>query len=174
MNRLFERLLAALNMIASVWILFLVALISADVVGRSALNQPVPGVPEIVKFSIVAMVWLQMGYVLRSGAHLRTMLGLKALPVLGRRVVLFLNSVIGMAVLLLVAWLGWSETLHTWEVGAFEGEHPVRIPMWPIWAIMVGGAALTSVQYLLDALRVVYARPEMVEAQEAAGAELIQ
>ena len=157
MGRAFAALLATLNTFASVWVLFLVGLISADVIGRGAFNAPIPGVPEIVKFSIVGMVWLQMAYTLRAGKHLRTTMVLALLPRIGQRGVLVLNSLVGIAMFSFIAWLGWIEMGKSWEIGAFEGEHPVRIPIAPLWGILVGGAALTTIQFLLEAIR--YARP---------------
>ena len=153
MDRLFGGLLSGLNMLASLWVLVLVALISADVIGRGAFNSPIPGVPEIVKFSIVGMVWLQMAYTLRAGKHLRTTVGLARMPGAGQRAVLVLNALVGVAMFALIAWLGADEMEASWRFGAFEGEHPVRIPMWPIWALLVVGACLTAIQYALDALR---------------------
>lgn len=171
MGRLFQTLLASLNTVASLWVLFLVFLISADVTGRAFLNAPIPGVPEIVKFSIVGMVWLWMAYALRSGAHLRTTLVLAALPRTGQRLVLFLNSLAGVVLFALIAWLAWIELGKSYEIGAFEGEDPVRIPIWPIWGILVGGAVLTVVQFVLDAVRYLVAGPRPEETSEVAQVE---
>ena len=133
------------NTLASVWVLFIVGLISADVIGRAAFNSPLPGVPEIVRFSIVGMVWLQMAYTLRSGNHLRTDAVPRPHAARSRqRAVLIANSLVGIGLFVLIAWLGWIEMAKSFEIGAFEGEHPVRIPVWPVWAILVGGAALTA------------------------------
>ena len=74
MQRLFASLLALSNSVASLWVMALMLLITADVVGRGFFNMPIPGVPEIVKFSIVAMFWLQIAYTLRTGKHLRATL----------------------------------------------------------------------------------------------------
>ena len=41
-SRPFHALLAGLNSLASVWVLFLVALISADVIGRAGFNRRSP------------------------------------------------------------------------------------------------------------------------------------
>lgn len=171
MERQFGGLLAGLNTIASLWVLFLVGLISADVIGRGGFNAPIPGVPEIVKFSIVGMLWLQMAYTLRAGKHLRTTLVLALMSRAGQRSILVLNSVVGAALFSLVAWLGWIEMVKSWEVGAFEGEHPVRIPIWPLWGILVGGAALTVVQFLLDAWRYAWRGPDPAELSEVSSAE---
>lgn len=152
-DRLFGGLVSALNIVASLWVLVLVALISADVIGRGGFNSPIPGVPEIVKFSIVGMLWLQMAYTLRAGKHLRTTIGLALMPAAARRAVLVLNALIGVAMFVFIAWLGAEEMVTSWEISAFEGEHPVRIPVAPLWAVLVAGACLTAIQYGLDALR---------------------
>jgi len=166
MSRAFHNLLAGMNTLASVWVLLIVALVSADVIGRVAFNAPLPGVPEIVRFSIVGMVWLQMAYTLRSGNHLRTTLFLGRMPGVARRAVLIANSLVGVGLFVLIAWLGWIELAKTYEIGAFEGEHPVRIPVWPVWAILVGGAALTAVQFALDAVRYLTEGPRASELSD--------
>ncbi len=171
MGRQFGSLLAGLNTFASVWVLFLVGLISADVIGRGAFNAPIPGVPEIVKFSIVGMLWLQMAYTLRARKHLRTTLVLALMPRLGQRTVLILNSLVGAVLFSLIAWLGWIEMAKSWEIGAFEGEHPVRIPIWPLWGILVGGAGLTVAQFALDAWRYVSRGPDAAELSEMPSTE---
>lgn len=153
MDRLFGGLVSGMNVVASVWVLALMALISADVIGRGGFNSPIPGVPEIVKFSIVAMVWLQMAYTLRAGKHLRTTIGLALMPAAGQRAVLVLNALVGVAMFACIAWLSVDELATSWEFDTFEGAHPVRILVWPLWAVLVAGASLTAIQYALDALR---------------------
>jgi TRAP-type C4-dicarboxylate transport system permease small subunit len=170
MNRGFHNLLAGLNTLASIWVLFIVLLVSADVICRGAFNAPIPGVPEIVRFSIVGMVWLQMAYTLRSGNHLRTTLALGRMPPVAQRAVLIANSLVGVGLFALITWLGWIEMIKTWEIGAFEGEHPVRIPIWPIWGILVGGAALTALQFALDAVRYLREGPRPSELSDVADA----
>jgi len=153
MDRLFGGLVSGMNVVASVSVLALMALISADVIGRGGFNSPIPGVPEIVKFSIVAMVWLQMAYTLRVRKHLRTTIGLALMPAAGQRAVLVLNSLVGVAMFACIAWLSVDELASSWEFDSFEGAYPVRIPVWPLWAVLVAGASLTAIQYALDALR---------------------
>lgn len=149
----FGSLLAGCNAVASLVVMFLMALITTDVVMRSFFNAPIPGVPEIVKFAIVGMFWLQVAYTLRTRKHLRTTLLLGALPRPLQIGVLVLNSLIGAAMFFFIAWLATNETIKTWEIGAFEGEHPVRIPIWPLWGILVAGAVMTAIQFLLDIWR---------------------
>jgi TRAP-type mannitol/chloroaromatic compound transport system permease small subunit len=70
-----------------------------------------------------------------------------------------------------IAWLGWSEMATSFEIGAFEGEHPVRIPVWPLWAVLVAGAMLTAIQFVLDAVRYLVHGPSQVELDSVEPAE---
>lgn len=149
MERAFNALLAGLNAFASLWILFLVALISADVIGRGVFNWPLPGVPEIARLSLVAVFWLQVAYTLRIGSHLRTTVLLDRLSEPARRTVLVLNAVFGTSLFAAIAYWAFFDAVRAWETDEFEGEHPVRIPTWPLWWSLVIGAVLTSIQYLI-------------------------
>ena len=75
------------------------------------------------------------------------------MPRAGQRAVLVLNALVGIAMFAFIAWLGAAEMVASWEVGAFEGEQPVRIPVAPLWAVLVVGACLTAIQFAPDALR---------------------
>ena len=63
----FETLLSGLNSIGTLWIFLLMVVISIDVIGRTAFNAPLPGVLELVRLSIVGIVFIQLGHTLRAG-----------------------------------------------------------------------------------------------------------
>lgn len=158
----FGRLLSALNFTASLLIVAIMLLITTDVLGRALFSLPLHGVPELTKFSIVCMVWLQMAYTLRAREHLRSNLILRVMPRLGQRTILLLNAAMGALMMFLIAYYSYPEMLRSWRIGAFEGEHPVRIPTWPIWSIVVIGSALTSIEYAYQAIQALLGRGEEV------------
>lgn len=164
---MFGRLQSAMNLVAALIIVGLMALISVDVIGRAAFSMPLYGVPEITKFAIICMVWLQMAFTLRTGGHLRSTLILDRLPVGGRRAVLALNSLVGAGVMALIAWYGWPELVRAYQLGVFEGEHPVRVPVWPIWAVLVLGAAATATEYLGQAVLALLGKADTAAAPPA-------
>lgn len=170
--RWFGGLLATCNNIASLVVVFLMLLISADVFLRGGFNSPIPGVPEIVKFAIVGMFWLQVAYCLRARKHLRTTILLGALPRGAQIGVLILNALVGAAMFGFIAWLGWAETLKSYDIGAFEGEYPVRIPIWPLWGILVFGAVTTTIQFILDIFRYLTEGPARDEISEVVEVEI--
>lgn len=153
-GRLFGALLDRLNLLSSLGIMLLILLISADVIGRSFFSAPIPGVPEIVRFAVVCMFWMQMAYVLRTGGHLRTTLLFSLFPPLVQRIVLVANALVGGGLMALIVWFGWPELVGSYAIGEFEGAHPVRILVWPIWAIILLGAGLTAVQFAIHLVKV--------------------
>ena len=156
MQNLFERLLVTLNALASLTVVALMLLIVGDVLGRRLFDSPIAGVPEIVKVAIVGMVWLQFAHTLRSGRHLRSNLIFGSLPTVGKRIIYALNCAAGVTVFALIVWYAHDDVLKTFSAGIFEGEHPVRIPVWPIWSLVVLGAALMTVEYFIQLVDVVF------------------
>jgi len=155
---LYHRFLSTLNFTASILIVAIMLVITTDVAGRAFFGRPLYGVPELTKFSVVCMVWLQMAYTLRTGKHLRSTLLLNMMGGPGRRVVLVVNCILGAVLMGMIAYYSYPEMLRAWRIGAFEGEHPVRIPTWPIWAIVVGGSALTAIEYPWQAVSLAIGR----------------
>lgn len=155
MERKFEALLDKLNTLAGLMIVGLMLLIATDVIGRALFNTPLAGVPEIVKVAIVAIVWLQIAYALRSGTHLRSSMLFSALPFRAQQAIYALNCLVGITVFGLIAWYSHDDVLKTFRNGIFEGEDPVRILVWPIWFALVLGATLTMLEYLIQLFKTI-------------------
>lgn len=150
---LFEGLNARLSFLGSIWIATLMVLITVDVVGRAFLSITVYGVPEIVKVSIVGLVWLQMAYTLQIGGHLQSRLVLDRLSPRLRMALELFGFFLGSIVFILIVYSSWNGMMNAWEIGAYEGEHPVRVPTAPIFTIVVIGAALTAIQFVILTVR---------------------
>jgi TRAP-type C4-dicarboxylate transport system permease small subunit len=155
MLRIHHGLMAVLNAIGTAWVAAITVLICADVIGRALFSFPIIGVPEIVKVSVVAIVWLQMAHTLKIGGHLRSDVLLGRLPPRGRAVVNLLAYALGALVFGLLVFSGWDTMILAWEIGEFEGEEPVRVPTYPLRSIVLLGAGLTSLQFLLMAAEVI-------------------
>ncbi|MDH3319891.1 MAG: TRAP transporter small permease [Betaproteobacteria bacterium] len=143
--------MAGLNAIGSVWVAAITVLVCADILGRLLFQYPLVGVPEIVKVSIVAIVWLQIPHTLKTGGHLRSDIVLRFLSGRSRAAVDLFAYVLGALVFGLLVYSGWDTMIQAWELGEFEGELPVRVPTYPLRSIVLLGAALTALQFLLMA-----------------------
>lgn len=157
--KLFHRLLSALNIAGAAWVVFLMLLITTDVCGRAFLGSPLFGVPEIVKISVVGLVWCMMPHTLKIGAHLRSTILLDRMPPTLNRSVEILSCVLGIAMFALIVYSGWDKMIEAWQIGEFEGEEPMRVPTYPIRSMVVFGAALTSLQFLVMLVEQVRGRP---------------
>lgn len=151
----FARVIGVMNAVGTLWIIGLMILINADIFGRGALNHPIAGVPELVAFSIVGIVFLQLAHTLRSGSMTRSDV---LLTVLERRAprarlaLLSLFHLVGGVLMLLIAWKYWSTVVAAWL-------HPERnfmgnpgfftIPQWPLFILVFLGIVATAIQFLL-------------------------
>lgn len=141
--------MAVLNAVGTAWVAAITVLICADILGRALFSRPIIGVPEIVKVSVVAIVWLQMAHTLAIGGHLRSDVVLGRLSPRSRALVNLVAYSLGVTVFGLLVYSGWHTMIVAWELGEFEGEEPVRVPTYPLRSIVLLGAALTALQFLL-------------------------
>jgi len=155
----FSRLIGVMNALGTIWIIGLMVLINADIFGRTAMNAPIAGVPELVLFSIVGIVFLQLAHTLRSGSMTRSDVLLNLLERKAPRVrflLLGLFNMTGAVLLAIVAWKFWPHLAQAWEFPArhFMGNPGFfTIVQWPLFAIMLAGIVATTIQFLLMALR---------------------
>lgn len=148
-SRFISHFIGAMNAIGTAWVGLITVLVTCDIVGRVAFNSPITGVPEIVKVSIVAIAWMQMAYTLRIGGHLRSEIILDRLPSKGKAIVNLMAYSMGAFIFAMVIFSGWGNMIESWRIGEFEGELPVRVPTYPVRTLLLLGAALTSIQFLI-------------------------
>jgi TRAP-type mannitol/chloroaromatic compound transport system permease small subunit len=154
----FARLLGAMNAIGTLWIIALMVLINADILGRSLLSKPIAGVPELVAFSIVGIVFLQLAHTLRSGAMTRSDVLLSVLErraPAARLVLLGLFHLVGAVLLAIIAWKFWPSVAQAWQSPQrhFMGNPGFfTIPQWPLFALIFIGIVATSVQFMVMTL----------------------
>ncbi len=147
--KLLHGLMASLNVVGAIWVLLIMLLITVDVTGRAFFNSPLFGVPEIVKISVVGLVWCQMAHTLKIGAHLRSTILVDRMPPAVRRVVEIVSCLMGAIMFGLIVYSGWDTMIESWRIGEFEGEEPVRVPTAPVRSLVLIGATLTAIQFLI-------------------------
>jgi TRAP-type C4-dicarboxylate transport system permease small subunit len=147
--RVMHGLMAGMNALGTAWICIITVIICSDILGRLLFNYPLIGVPEIVKVSVVALVWLQMAHTLRIGGHIRSDVILDRLSPRGRALVNVVAALLGTFVFGFIAIAGWPNMIEGWRIGEFEGELPVRVPTYPVRTILILGAALTCFEFIV-------------------------
>ena len=143
-----------MNSLGTFWVFCLMFLICADVLGRFLFNSPIRGVAEIVGYSIVAAVFLQFANTLHVGRFTRAEILIEWLendrPVSGHAF-MALFHLLGAAVFALIAHGTFPKFLDAWrenEITGVPGDFTFQI--WPFLAIVVFGAAVTGVEFLLQ------------------------
>jgi TRAP-type C4-dicarboxylate transport system permease small subunit len=146
--RLTDRLTKLMMILGAVWAFVLCFFILADIIFR-ALNMPISGTKEIVANSVVIIVFMQVGYAVRSGSMLRADFLVIMLPQIMQRMLLILALLVGAAFFLFLLKSGIKPALRSFANSEFDGEGALRVPVWPArFAILLGGG-LAGINYLL-------------------------
>ena len=132
-------------------------LICADVAGRYLFSAPIKGAAEMVGYSIVTAVFLQMASTLRAGRFTRVEMLIE--PLEARRpgaghALTAVYHLIGAAVFGAIAWGTWPKLADAWRHDEITGTPGVFVFLiWPFLAAIVFGAAVTAVEFLIQFLR---------------------
>jgi len=151
------RVIVVMNALGSIWIAALMILINADVISREALTAPIRGVSEIVALSIVGIVFLQIAHTLWSGGIPRSDSLIERLvrtrPAIGHGLDALFNLA-GAAVMAILCWASWPYFLRAFEEAEYVGAlGDFTAPTWPIRLIILIGSGVTSLTFLVLALR---------------------
>lgn len=151
--RAFGALTEILNGIGTAWIFGLLVLINSDIGARALFNAPVAGVPEIVKLSIVGIVFLQAPHALRTGCLTRADVLYDLIqarhPRLGAALD-FLFNLTGATLFTIIFFVSVPYFTLAWSADLFIGtEGGFTAPTWPIKLITLIGCVVMSTQFLL-------------------------
>jgi len=136
------------NAVGTIVVLILVLVLNADVIARGVFNDPFRGVHEVVQFSMVLIVYLQLPDVIRvdrltrsDGFHALIGERYPAVGVLMGRLV-----DIGAAIMMvLIAIAMWPEFVDAWETNHFFGTPGIfTAPWWPVRLVIVFSAVLCA------------------------------
>ena len=146
-----------LNIIGSLLILMLMVVIGLDVARRNLMGLPVPGVPEIVTLSIVAIVFLQVPQALKDGRLTRTEtleFFLEANHPRSLRLVRSLFDLIGIAVVAVIVSMTVPLLVDAWRTDDYIGSiGSFTAPTWPVKAAIVVGGAFMILQFVAGIVR---------------------
>lgn len=147
-----KRIAMAANVCGTLVVLALVVIVNVDVVARGVFDSPFRGSVEVVQFSMVLIVFLQLPDVVRVNRLTRSD-GL--LAVMGHRnpnVARWLSKLInGISATLmgLIAYAIWPEFIEAWETDDFFGTPGVfTAPWWPVKLAIFFSAVLCCLIWL--------------------------
>jgi TRAP-type C4-dicarboxylate transport system permease small subunit len=150
--RLLNGLAIAANTVGALVVVALVAVLNYDVVARGVFSAPFHGAVEVVQFSVVLIVFLQLPDVVRVGRLTRSdgfllVLGKNRprLATLTRRIA----DSVSATLMLLIAIAIWPEFTEAWGRGDYFGIPGVfTAPWWPVKLTIFFSACLCTALFV--------------------------
>lgn len=164
-ERWLGRLSSAMNALATAWIGAIMFVAVADVLvreisaplgrlfGADVSGIQVHGTHEIVRWSIVAIVFLQLPACLRMGKHIRSDFVLGLVPRTCAKLLDLVAHTLGLGVFAVIAAASWPNTVRAWRMGEWEGEGAIRFPVYPMRTILLFGSVVLALAFLARAVR---------------------
>jgi TRAP-type C4-dicarboxylate transport system permease small subunit len=150
--RFSDQLSKFLMIVAAIWALCLSILIVADIIGNNLYGHAIPGVREIVISSIVMIVYLQLGFAIRSHSMLRADSLVQVMPRTLQRIVLGIGYALGATFFFMVLSGAIAPAVWAWTTSEFWGEGALRVPVWPTRFVILLGCSLAILNYFVAAL----------------------
>ena len=156
-SKIADKIAIFANAAGTLVVLGLVVVVNYDIFARGLFNLPFRGAIEVVQFSMVLIVFLQLPDVVRVGRLTRsdgllTMLGPRYPRVAHtlRRIIDFISAVI----MALITVAIFPEFLEMWETKDFFGIPGVfTAPWWPIKLTILCSAALCTLLFFFSVIR---------------------
>jgi len=156
-NQIFGWVVDAMNAAGSLLILLIALIICIDVAYRNIVGEAIPGVTEVLSFSVVMIVFLQATSALRSGKFVRADMLITPLiswkPRIGYSL-LMLFDLLGAVVMLIIFYGSLPLMMRAWSQSLFFGIPGVfTAPEWPIRVAVVAGCFMLAIQFLIFAYK---------------------
>ncbi len=156
LSKLASGIAISANAAGTLVVLLLVLVVNYDVVARGIFNKPFLGAVEVVQFSMVLIVFLQLPDVVRVGRLTRSDGFLTVLegrhPKAGktiRRIINFISGIF-MALIAIAIWPEFTEMFETRDYFGIPGVFTA--PWWPIKLTIFLSAGLCTLIFLLKVL----------------------
>lgn len=156
LSRVANFLAIASNALGTLVVLALVVILNVDVIARGVFSAPIPGTYEMVQFSVVLIVFLQLADVVRvdrltrSDGFLNLLRGSRPRLTANLRRIINALSAIFMG---LIAYITFPEFLHMWDTQDYFGVPGLfTLPWWPVKLVIALGTALSCLIFLLKVI----------------------
>ena len=151
----FSSLLAYLGAFA---LFVMMALTTADVVGRYLFNTPILGVFELTEFLVLILIFSFLAYTQSHKSHVSVELLVNRLPGKIQVYIEIVDHVVCLLLMALITWMGFDKALELLEVG--EASPNLGIPDYPFVFFLVLGSAVMCIEYIRDLIRLFGSRKE--------------
>lgn len=141
------KLSAGSNIVGTIWIFVIMFIMTGDVFGRLLFNSPIAGTPEIVRVSLVGILFLQLADTFWTGRVIRCDVITNKMSPKGRTVIDIISYLLGTAMFVILFIASLPATIQVWKLLEYEGEGALRIPIYPIRTLILIGSGLTAILF---------------------------
>jgi len=148
LDALREKLQTINRCVAGVGACFLIPLMlitAADVVGRDVFNHPIPGVIESSQYLLAVSILLGLAYTQQIKGHVGVSILVSRLSARAQLMVSLFGSLLGLFLFILLAWQGLVVGLEKKTVSDM-----LRVPQYPFRLLVAVAAFLTFLELLID------------------------
>src|SRR5690349_4661421 len=136
-------------------------LICADITARTAFDDPIAGVTEMVSLSLVGCVFLQLAHAVLHGRLMRVEMFLEPLAKRAPAAASAwhaLFALLGLALLVALVLGSWPDLVSAWTSNEFAGVEGIfTVPVWPIKLLIVAGSVVAGVALVRELVAAVSA-----------------
>lgn len=138
---------------SAVALLSIMGLTFIDVALRKATHVSIPGLYELTEdYFMVGLVFLSMGYVYRTGGHVRVSLFQRLIPRWLRRPLEVVIGLLALGFFGLMAVMGWQAAQSAWEYHELSSS-VLAYPLAPALFMVPLGAGMTCMRILENIIR---------------------
>jgi TRAP-type mannitol/chloroaromatic compound transport system permease small subunit len=150
-------LAAGMSLLGTAFVVAILLVINTDIVGRELFGRPLRGATEMVSIGIVVVVFMSLPHTILAGRMVRVDLFSswfrQRAPRLGAWVAALFNLT-GAVLMLLMTWALAPEVRRAWELDDYVGSlGDFTVPIWPVRALQCLSAGVTTVAFVMLALR---------------------
>ena len=134
--------------VAGVGACFLIPLMlitAADVVGRDVFNHPIPGVIELSQYLLAVSILLGLAYTQQIKGHVGVSMLISRLSARAQLMMSLFGTLVGLFLFVLLAWQGLVVGLEEKTVSDM-----LRVPQYPFRLLVAVAAFLTFLELLID------------------------
>lgn len=141
-------------------------LIICDVIGRAAFNHPIPGTTELVRNTVVLIIFSQAPATILEGKMLRVLAIFNRLPTTAQRWIDGIACVLAIALFCALVLAMWPEMLQAWEIGEMDGSGAIKMPMAPVRTLILALWAYTGLTLVYMLARILGGLPPSLHQPE--------
>lgn len=156
LSRVVNAIAITSNALGTLVVLALVVILNVDVIARGLFSAPLKGAYEIVQFSVVMIVFLQLPDVVRVDRLTRSdgllrVIGTKR-PGVATSMRRIINAV--SAIFMgLITYIMYPEVLHMWETQDYFGIPGLfTLPWWPVKLVITVGCGLACIIFVIKVI----------------------